>query len=265
MSFDKFALRTIVGGLMMGHGLQKLKGSFGGMGLEATEKMMGSIGMHPAKHQARAAALSETIGGGLTAAGFLSPLGPAMIIGTMAVAINKVHLKNGPWVTKGGFEYNLTLVAASFALAAEGPGLFSIDGLLGKQRSGLKWGLLSAGLGFGAAAVALRAADKFSPAATGDSSSPYSTTGHEHGEHEPAGHDHTGGDHDDHPGHEHAGHEHHGHEHDGHEHAGHGPEHAGHEQGEHEHSGPGHAGHDDHPGHEEHREHHEPASSGNGN
>jgi len=35
---------------------------------------MGAIGLHPAKHQGLAAALSETIGGGLTAAGFLSPL-----------------------------------------------------------------------------------------------------------------------------------------------------------------------------------------------
>jgi putative oxidoreductase len=219
MSFDKFALRTIVGGLMMGHGLQKLNGSFDGPGLEGVEQMMGSIGMHPAKHQARAAALSETIGGGLTAAGFLSPLGPAMIMGTMAVAINKVHLKNGVWVSKGGFEYNLTLIAASFALAAEGPGLISVDGLLGKQRSGLKWGLFAAGLGLGAAAAALRAADRYAPqTATSSTSGGHGTadeaaaSGHEHHEHHAhtAHTDHT--DHTDHGDDGHDGHEHHEHE-----------------------------------------------------
>jgi len=36
MSSGRFVLRVTVGGLMLGHGLQKLNGSFGGPGLEAT-------------------------------------------------------------------------------------------------------------------------------------------------------------------------------------------------------------------------------------
>jgi putative oxidoreductase len=159
----RFILRAAVGGLMMGHGLQKLQGRFGGPGLEGTEQMMGAMGMHPAKHQARAAALSETIGGGLTAAGFLSPLGPAMIIGTMAVAIKKVHGKNGLWVHEGGYEYNLTLIAASLALAAEGPGVLSLDALLRKHRSGLQWAIVAAALGLGGAAATLAVADRMAP------------------------------------------------------------------------------------------------------
>jgi putative oxidoreductase len=165
MAMGRFVLRATVGGLILGHGLQKLNGSFGGPGLEGTEKTMAAIGMHPAKHQARAAALSETIGGALTAAGLFSPLGPAMVIGTQAVAINKVHAKNGIWAHEGGFEYNLTLIAAAITLAAEGPGPISLDGMLRKQRKGLHWGILSAGLGLGAAMVAMRLAERFAPAA----------------------------------------------------------------------------------------------------
>ncbi len=163
MAIGRLVLRATVGGLMLGHGLQKLTGSFGGAGLEGTEQMMGSIGMHPARHQARAAALSETLGGALTAAGFLSPLGPAMISGTMAVAIKKVHLKNGVWVTGGGYEYNLLLIAASVALAESGPGILSLDGILRRQRSGLGAALFALGLGAGAAAVALAVAEKVAP------------------------------------------------------------------------------------------------------
>jgi putative oxidoreductase len=148
---------------MIGHGLQKLQGRFGGPGLDGTEQMMGSLGLHPAKHQARAAALSETIGGGLTAAGFLSPVGPAMIIGTMAVAIRKVHAKNGLWVTQGGYEYNLTLIGAALALAAEGPGVLSLDAALGKHRSGFHWALVAAGLGLGGAAATLAVAERMAP------------------------------------------------------------------------------------------------------
>jgi putative oxidoreductase len=167
MALDKFVLRTVVGGLMMGHGLQKLNGSFGGPGLEGTEKSMKALGMHPPGHQARAVALSETIGGGLTALGFLSPLGPAMIMGTMGVAIKKVHLKNGLWNSKKGYEFNLTLIAASFALAADGPGLLSVDWILGKQRKGLKWALAAAALGAGAAAAALQLGEQMAPEALG--------------------------------------------------------------------------------------------------
>jgi putative oxidoreductase len=148
---------------MMGHGLQKLNGSFGGPGLEGTEQAMGGLGLHPAKQQALAAALSETVGGALTAAGFLSPLGPAMIAGTMAVAIHKVHAKNGVWVTKGGYEYNLTLIAAAFALASEGPGPLSLDGLLRKQRSGFRWGVASLILAGVGAAATVAVANRFAP------------------------------------------------------------------------------------------------------
>jgi putative oxidoreductase len=48
----------------------------------------------------------------------------------MVVAIATVHLSKGFWVTKGGFEYNLTLIAASAALAITGPGPYSLDNAL---------------------------------------------------------------------------------------------------------------------------------------
>ena len=63
MTLGRLTLRLTVGGLMMGHGLQKLKGSFGGPGLDATARSMGALGLHPARHQAWAAGLSETVGG----------------------------------------------------------------------------------------------------------------------------------------------------------------------------------------------------------
>jgi putative oxidoreductase len=163
MPGGRFLLRVTVGGLMLGHGLQKLNGSFGGPGLEATQKSMGAIGLHPAKQQGLAAALSETIGGGLTAVGFLSPLGPAMITGAMLVAIQKVHAKNGVWVTQGGYEYNATLIAAALSLATSGPGALSLDGLVRKQRAGLRWGVLALALGVGGAATTLAVSNKMQP------------------------------------------------------------------------------------------------------
>lgn len=129
-------LRVIVGTLFMGHGLQKLAGWFGGNGLQATGETFESLGLRPGRPHAVAAAVSETAGGALLAAGLLTPLGASMVTGSMAVAIHKVHAKNGVWVTEGGFEYNLVLAAAAFAVVAEGPGAFSLDELLGLRLSG---------------------------------------------------------------------------------------------------------------------------------
>lgn len=172
---------------MMGHGLQKLAGWFNGPGLVGTEQAMAHMDLHPARHQARLAALSETLGGGLTALGFLNPLGPAMIIGTMTVAIQKVHGKNGLWITSGGYEYNLTLIAAAAAVAADGAGRVSVDALLGSDRHGTLWALAAVTAGAVGAAATIAASERFRPPpetpapsdaaddASADSSAPVST------------------------------------------------------------------------------------------
>jgi len=41
---------------------------------------------------------------------------------TMLTAIHRVHLKNGPWSSNGGYEYNAVLIAAVLVLAEVGPG-----------------------------------------------------------------------------------------------------------------------------------------------
>jgi putative oxidoreductase len=45
----------------------------------------------------------------------------------MLVAIVTVHLARGFWVGKGGYEFNLALIAAVAALALTGPGTYSLD------------------------------------------------------------------------------------------------------------------------------------------
>jgi putative oxidoreductase len=155
MRFGTAALRACVGTLFVGHGLQKLAGMFGGHGLEATGQAFEQMGLRPGKPHAFAAGASEALGGALIATGLLTPIGASMITGAMAVAIQKVHAKNGVWVTGGGFEYNLVLVAAAFAIAAEGPGELSLDHALGIERSGIGVGLLELAAGIGGAALVL--------------------------------------------------------------------------------------------------------------
>jgi putative oxidoreductase len=157
MGLATTTLRIGLGSIMAGHGLQKLAGKFGGPGLDGAAAGFESMGFVPGKPYAAAAALSETIGGGLLATGTLTPLGAAMVTGTMAVAIKKVHAKNGLWVTQGGMEYNLVLMAGAFALTEVGPGRLALDGIITKRRQGFGWALvqLAAGVGGAAAVIAL--------------------------------------------------------------------------------------------------------------
>jgi putative oxidoreductase len=149
-------LRLIVGGLFVGHGMQKLTGAFGGNGLKKTGQAFESLGLRPGKTHALAAGVAEAGGGALIASGAATPIGATLLSATMATAIRTVHAPKGPWATNGGYEYNLVLMAIVFALTDVGPGYWSLDGARGHERWGTMWALaqLGAGLAGSAAAVA---------------------------------------------------------------------------------------------------------------
>lgn len=124
------ALRLLVGGLFIGHGVQKLFGWFGGYGLAGTGAFMESIGLRPGRQMAALAGLSEVLGGVLFIVGLFQPLAALMIGGAMLIAIAKVHGKNGLWSQNNGYEYNLVLLVLAVALALLGPGDLSLASTL---------------------------------------------------------------------------------------------------------------------------------------
>jgi putative oxidoreductase len=143
MKIGRLLLRATVGGFFFGHGTQKLFGWFGGPGLEAIAQGFHKMGMRPGRRNALAAGLSESLGGTAIALGFATPLAASSLVATMLTAINRVHLKNGPWAANGGYEYNVVLIAALLALVEVGPGTPSLDHALGIERSGPKWAALT--------------------------------------------------------------------------------------------------------------------------
>src|SRR5207245_4414307 len=129
-AFGLLILRVVVGLILAGHGAQKLFGWWGGQGMDGWTQTVAKLRIRPAQPWAWVAALAEFGGGILLAIGFLSPLGNLAIAGSMLVAIATVHLSRGFWVTKGGYEFNLALIAAVAALALTGPGAYSLDAAL---------------------------------------------------------------------------------------------------------------------------------------
>jgi putative oxidoreductase len=173
MKIGRLLLRLTVGGFFFGHGTQKLFGWFGGHGLDATAQMFDGLGMRPGRRNALAAGVAEAGGGAALALGLATPLAAGTLTSVMLTAINRVHLKNGPWATNGGYEYNVVLIAAVLALAEVGPGELSLDNALGRERSGPGWALLAAAIGAAGAIGAHRAAAAYpAPPAPAQESAP---------------------------------------------------------------------------------------------
>ncbi|PPF57682.1 DoxX family protein [Rathayibacter sp. AY1E4] len=171
MKVGSLVLRLAVGGLFVGHGLQKLRGSFDGPGLDGTEQMMSSLEMHPARRNAVAAAVTETAGGAALALGAATPLAAAGLVATMVTAVRKVHWSNGLWNAGGGWEYNAVLVAATAAIVADGPGALSFDALIGKRKWGAGWALFALIGGAAASTALIEAGRRAAPIGAGTSGS----------------------------------------------------------------------------------------------
>jgi putative oxidoreductase len=124
-------LRLVVGLTLAGHGAQKLFGWWGGPGMNGWTQIVQRLRIRPAGPWAWVAALAEFGGGIFLALGLLTPLAALAIAGSMLVAIVTVHLAKGFWNGKGGYEFNLTLLAAVIALTLTGPGTYSLDQALG--------------------------------------------------------------------------------------------------------------------------------------
>jgi putative oxidoreductase len=155
--------RMVLGLLMAAHGAQKLFGWFGGYGLSGTAGFLESLGFRPGRFFAAAAGSTEVAGGLLVAFGLLGPLGPALIVSTMIVAIVTVHWAHGLFTQNNGIELPLLYLVGAAALALTGHGAYSVDALLQLSWSApVVWTVLAAGVLGGLANLAIR---KTGPAA----------------------------------------------------------------------------------------------------
>ena len=147
MDLGLLLLRVVVGGLIAAHGAQKLFGWFGGFGIQGTGGWLESMGLRPGATMARINGITEFGAGLLLAFGLFTPFAAAAIIGVMIVAIATVHWDKGFFNSAGGYEFNLTVIAASIALAMTGAGAYSLDNAFDLGLAGIAWGLAALALG----------------------------------------------------------------------------------------------------------------------
>lgn len=168
LSVGLLVARVVVGLVMAAHGAQKLFGWFGGYGLSATGELFAQLGFRPGRAFAAAASVAEVASGVLVALGFLGPIGPALMISVMIVAMLAVHRGHGLFATTNGIEVPLLYTTVALALALTGPGRYSLDAGLGigdGWTPAATWIVLGVGLLGGFANLGLRR--RAAPAAAG--------------------------------------------------------------------------------------------------
>lgn len=147
-------IRACLGLFLAYHGYNKV---FGKGGLSGTAGWFASIGMKWPTWQARLAASTEIGAGLLLAAGLLTPVAAAGVIGIMVVAIVVAHAKVGFFVflPNQGWEYCATIALGALAIGTTGPGDWSLDNAFDLAYDGWNGFLVAALLGLGAALVQL--------------------------------------------------------------------------------------------------------------
>ena len=131
VSLGLAVLRVVVGIVFIYHGYDKLFGS----GIAGTTGFFTQIGAPLPGVTAPLVGVLEFAGGVALVLGVLTRLTAALLAIDVLAALFLVHLPNGFSAQNGGYEFVLTLFAASLALALTGPGAYALDALLGRGRS----------------------------------------------------------------------------------------------------------------------------------
>lgn len=124
-------LRVLVGLVFLVHGYQKLFV----MGMGGVTEFFTQVGAPLPGVSAPLVSVLEFAGGIALILGVLTPIVVALFAADMLGAIFLVHLPNGFSASEGGYEFVLTLLAASVALALTGPGAYALDAAFRRGRS----------------------------------------------------------------------------------------------------------------------------------
>lgn len=119
------ALRIVLGGTFLLHGIQNLSGAWTGWDTARMADYLGSKGVRASGFFSWVTALSEVAAGLLLLAGLFTSLATVAVVVTMGTS---TALKwSVGFFMPGGFEWELSVLACGVALLLAGAGRFSLD------------------------------------------------------------------------------------------------------------------------------------------
>lgn len=131
LSLGLTVLRVVVGLIFLVHGYEKLFVQ----GVGGVTGFFTQIGVPLPGVSAPLVSVLEFAGGVALILGLFTPVVASLLAVDMLGAIFLVHLPNGFSAMNGGYEFVLTLLAASLALALTGPGAYALDAAFRRGRS----------------------------------------------------------------------------------------------------------------------------------
>jgi putative oxidoreductase len=152
-------LRVVTGATLVNHGLQNLTG-YPGAGPRDPGANAGAAGPEQVNAVGGGqfsvfTGVMEVAGGAMMLAGLSMPFACSMVSAAMLVEVAQDQRQHGLWPSNRRYEAQLHILAATFALAREGGGALTLDGLRHKSRRGPGWAVLQIVLGAAAAAQVL--------------------------------------------------------------------------------------------------------------
>jgi putative oxidoreductase len=132
MDLGLLLLRLALAAIFFMHATQKQFGWLSGPGLDRAGNFFHSLGQRPGRQMAQLAVACELGGSLLIVIGLATPLGAAVLAGTMAVAGGATTMVKGTvWNAMGGGEYPFALATFALVLGFSGPGAWSVDSAIG--------------------------------------------------------------------------------------------------------------------------------------
>ena len=126
-------IRVFTGLILMPHGAQKLFGWFGGGGISGTAGFFAKFGLEPALPLVYWVGFFEFFGGLALVLGLFTRPVALVIAVQMFVAAYVVHLSNGFFWFKGGYEFPLLWGVIAVAIFFRGAGAMSVDAKIGRE------------------------------------------------------------------------------------------------------------------------------------
>ncbi|BCI52555.1 membrane protein [Mycolicibacterium litorale] len=145
-------LRVGLGVLLVGHGLQKAFGWWGGPGLGGFQDSLTEVGYQHANILTYVGAVAQIGAGVLLVLGLFTPIAAAV---ALAYLINSLlagvasQSEGFPFFLPGGFEFHVTLIVIAAALILTGPGRYGFDAGRGWARRPFVGSVVALLLGIG--------------------------------------------------------------------------------------------------------------------
>jgi putative oxidoreductase len=126
-------LRVALGGILIPHGMQKLFGTFAGLGISGNAALFDKLGYAPGMFWGTLVGCTEFIAGILLVLGlFTRPAALAVVI----FMINAVYFTSKAggffWTTRGS-EFSILILVVAFYLFIRGSGPWSLDRRIGRE------------------------------------------------------------------------------------------------------------------------------------